>query len=478
MRKRCLGRVMSKLDAMLGRWESAPPRSALDLHVALDALPHAAWCSHTSVLAAGEPAAAQVEAVAEIERELEAVDLRAQRSIAIVEQLRERARATGYGPLVRSVVRTLAELQITNRQTQIQTLRAAVTDGPDDFSKVVATLDLISVLGADAHAEADALATTTRARIAALGGDPALEAELDFRLGQVLGTTERHGDALAASERAHHGMRVAYGEDAPQTGNALVALAGAYYRRDGITSSHARDAAIAADAIWKRTGIEVPSALIPTTTAELIEQLRRNRTVVLEMYGARTQAEFDADYALMEAYVIAEQLDDALATGLRADTLGKQLGLETARVPYVRGQIAGILNDLGRPSEAIPFAKDALAVAERLKLDQEMTTARSILGRSLIETGRPAEARVPLEAALRWLVRTNQPARFRGRTRFLLAMVTGKADDARIARAEIESFLSTPDADPAASPIGAPFLRRDTEQWLAKVDAWLATHGK
>ena len=477
-RKRCLARMMTKLDDLLGGWERKPPTRALYLHAGLEGLPHAAWCSHASVATAGEPTAEQAATVTEIERELDAVDGRAASSIAIVEKLRERARATGHGPLVRRAARALASLQLPSPPAQIQTLRAATSDGPDDFSKVVATLDLMSVLGANAHAEADALAAKARARIAALGGDPALEAELDFRLGQVLATTERHADAIAAFERAHHGMRSAYGDEAPQVANALVGLAGSYYRRDGATSTQAREAAMAADVIWKRTGLDMPSVLIPTTIAEQIAKLQRLETIALEIYGANSQAVFDAEYALMDAHVIAEQPGEALAHAQRADALGKRLGLQTARIPYVRSSIASILNDLGRPSEAIPFARDAIAVAEVLKLDQEVSTARSILGRALIESGRPAEARAPLEAALRWLSSTNQPARFRGRARFLLATVTNRAEDARIARAEIESFLTTPDADPAVSPIGAPSLRRDTEQWLRKVDTWLTGHRK
>jgi serine/threonine protein kinase len=465
-RQRCLDRALASLDRMLAGWEDSPPRNAMSMFVAWDSVPHVEWCSAQAVVAAGEPP----PEVSVIESELEAVqDLKA------AEKLLERARATTYPPLVRSVRRVLASMQLAQPAVAMKILRESIAEGPDDFTKVVATISLLKLLGADAHAEADALVVSTRTLIGKLGGDPALEAELDYRLGGVLARTDRRADAMAAFERMRQGNRAAYGEDSPQVAMSLVTLAGEYYARDGITSRRAREISLEADAIWKAHALPIPSMLMPTTTKELLAKLDQLRLIALETDGPGSESEFDAEYALVAGNIIAEQPDVALTHARRADDLGRKLGLKSARIVAIKNWIAFLLSESGRAAEAIPIAREAIATAETLKLADELAMARTNFGRALVGTGDLAAAKKPLTEALRYQTKTNKEARTRGHTRFYLAMATNDVDAARVARSELASVLETSEADPTANPVGAGYVRRDTERSIGHIDAWIGT---
>jgi tetratricopeptide (TPR) repeat protein len=464
-RRHCLDRALASVDRLLAGWQANPPRNAMSLFGAWESVPHVEWCSAQAVAAAGDPG----PEVAAIEAELEAA-----KDLEAVQELLERARATTYPPLVRAVRRELASMQAAKPAVATKILRDAIAEGPDDFSKVVAITALLKLLGADAHAEADALVASTRTLIGKLGGDPALEAELDYRLGGVLARTDRRGDAMAAFERMRQSSRAAYGDGSPQVGMALVSLAGEYYARDGITSQRAREISLEADAIWKAHALPIPTMLVPTTSKELLAKLEQLRMIVLETDGPGSEAEFDAEYALVAGYIIAEQPDAALAHARRADVIGQTLGLKSARIVAIRNRIAFLLTEAGQAAEAIPVAREAITTAEALKVTDELAMARTNLGHALVATGKLAAARQPLTEALRYQTKLNKEARTRGHTRFYLAMATNDADAARVARSELASALETPEADATANPVGAGYLRRDTERSIARIDAWLA----
>jgi tetratricopeptide (TPR) repeat protein len=342
-------------------------------------------------------------------------------------------------------------------------------------------MKLLVFLGADAVGEAERLAQSARSRLAALGGDLEIEAELDYQLAGVLGRTERLHDSIALFERARQGMRLAHGANSPLEGNVLVSLAGAYYKRDNLMSRQGREAAQDADRIWDLHKLPLPSVLIATSPGELVVQVERLALLSRETYGTSKPEELSAQYALMNAYTIAEQDDKALEHARKALELGIQVGDKSVRMPFVRTQIAGFLLDAKQPVEALVHAEHAVAVAMELGFEAELAFSRTMLGRALMENGKLAAARAPLEDALRYMTRTNQPARVRGRTRFLFAMVRYSTEPAKavseavLARAEHEAFDATDEADESKNPTGAAYLRKINNRRIAEIDAWLAT---
>jgi tetratricopeptide (TPR) repeat protein len=441
-RTRCLGNALDALDRVLAGWEVAAPRSSMTMYVALEELPHVEACSRAAVAAAGDPT----------ERE---------------------------------AARELAAKQSRNDpRLAAQTLRAALAKSPDDFTKVHLTIDLMGLLGTDQLTELEALAASTKKLIAALGGDPALTAEVDMRVGMALNGTDRTAAAIAALEHARTGMTLVHGEGSPQEASVLVALSGAYYRRDGVTSHEARAAGKRADELWANHRIKMPSTVMPATPVELIAQLEEAQAASREMNGGSVEMDFDTAYALTSAYMLAGDAARALEHGLLAIELADKVVKQTARSSSIRAHVATLLVEAGRANDALPHARDAVAIAQKLAAGTELATARGILGRVLVDVGQNAEAREPLQSALAHLTTTNAIARHRGTTRFTLARAlwdTDRAraiDQARVARAELDSALGTPELDVAANPVGGPYIRDYVQQSIVAIDRWLAAHAK
>ncbi len=477
-RETCLRGTLRRLDGLLAGWESSPPKDALTTFNRLAELPRPAWCSEAAVSQTPDRTPQQLAAVATIEGELTAAA-----SVAALERLLDRARALGDASLVPKVAIALAARQAeTDRAGAIRTLSAAIA-GARGLPAVTCAVQLIGMLGVDALGEADAVATSARAQLAEVGGDPALEADIDLRLGILLNAAGRRHDAIAALERARQTARMAHGPASPQEAEVLTHLAGALFARDGATTSPAaRAAGKAADEIWKRTSIPVPSVIPAETAGELLEQLERFRALTLAQYGPDSEDAFDAEYASMDAYVIVEQPERALVHARRAVELGRRLGLRTARLAYVLSQSAVLASDLGRHREALSFARDAVSAATEVGVDLELAGALTALGRASIETGKPKAAREPLQRALAIRVRLNEPGRFRGITRSWFAVALWESNRARaleqamIARDEIQSFLDNSGIEPDNNPLTVGYMRRYLQANLDRLDRWLRQH--
>ena len=473
-RERCLGKALDRLREKLAGWEKTPPANALLMHASLDDLPAVSRCSRAAVLAVAEPTAEQAAGIEPLRVRMEKVETEAEAAKVV-----EEARAIGHPPFTVHAMRVLAERQKqSDVVASIRTLRSAIAIAEaagDDYSRVKTTIDLLSRLGAAESGDAEQLAEAARVRIAALGGDPGLEAELDFQLGTVWAASSRHDEAIAAFERARRGFRAAHGAEPPHEAIVLVALGGVYFDRD---PDPARGRALVDEsfAIFRRAGIDMPAAA-PRDSASLIEQTRKLLDIA-NAAGPNTEAVVDATYNMALAYVLAEQPELALQHYQDAAALGIRLGLRDAKLANALGQAAAILLELGRPHEALPVARKAVAMSEKLSADVELGTALTMLGDALLETGQAAAAREPLRRSLAIRDRLQESGRFRGSTRFLLARSMWGAnrkrarDLARAARVDLESFLEgLPPDDP-----NTPYLRRQVEGRLAKIDRWLATH--
>jgi len=477
-RRACLEHQLWQLDARLAGLLDTPPKSALNLFITLDELPHPAWCSEAALRETPDPTPAQRAAVAITEAELAATT-----DVPALRGLLARARTVGYPPLVVAAARGLAgQLADTDRAGARRTLRDAL-EGVGGFAAIIGTAQLIGLLDADAVVEAETLVATERGRLARLGGDPALDAELDGQLGSLLKTAGRYAEAIAAFERALQATRIAYGPSSPQEGEILIAEAGALFVRDGtITSPTGRAAAKAADAIWKRYNIAIPSVVPAETPSEFLEQLERFQKLAVAESGPESAAAFQGECNLMNGYVIVEDPERAMVHARRAMELAAQLHLRTPQLAHILSQAAFIASELGRYGDALGYARDAVAVATELGNEDELAGALTSLGRASIEVDQPRAARETLERALAMRVRRNDPPLLRGVTRRWLALALWPSDRGRareqatVARDELRAYLAATGADAADSPLLAAHQRRYVESIVAKLERWLREH--
>ena len=408
--------------------------------------------------------------------------LLADRPAALAEAARlvERARALGYAPFTGEMARALAAMQApTDRASARRTLGAASAfraESGDSFEQVHAEIELLGLL--DSSAEAEAFAQSARKRLAALGGDRALEAVLERNLAAAYHAEHQSARALAALERARALYRELYGPSSLHEANVLVAIAGVYYQRD--RNPRAGDALFAeAGQIFQRAGLPAPLGPPEAETAALLHQVQQLHAMVTAS-GARTVEAFDAEHTLASAYAIAEKPDLALTHYRRAVELADELSLRNDKVAFSLGQIGALLLDDGEVAAAVVPTRRAAELALELGLDVEIASALTTLGRLLLAQDAPAAALAPLERALALRIRNDEPARFRGTTRFLLARALAAPDPERAlqlahaARADLQGALDT--LDPAER--GADHVRRTTSAHLDKIDRWLRDHAR
>src|SRR5262249_2371861 len=165
----------------------------------------------------------------------------------------------------------------------------------------------------------------------------------------------------------------------------------------------------------------------PRAPAERIEQTTQLPARATAA-GPNTQAVVDANYNLGIAYALADQPERALEHYQEAAALGERLDLREAKLANALAQSAMILVELGRPREAVPVARRAVAMAEALAVDSELGSALTVLGSALLETGQTAAAREPLRRALPIRDHLAGSGRVRGDTRFLLATAAWGVD--------------------------------------------------
>jgi tetratricopeptide (TPR) repeat protein len=470
----CLAASADSLAGLLTRWEAAPPADPMPALGAIDALPRASRCSRAAVVAEPVPAMSQAVRVHLLRPWVHAAG-----KVEVAARLVGSARAVGHAPFVVEAMIALATREgATDRDAAIKTLRDAVgvaERAGAGWSLVDASIPLISLLGADGTEEAVALADAARARIAALGGDPALEAELDHALADVWRDARRHTEATVALERALRGFRAAYGPDDPHEALALVALGGVQAARDS-EDPRARATMDRAQAILDANRIDMPVTLA-RDAAGLVAQTRQ-LLAMAQAAGSDSEAVVGAHYNLAIAYTLTDEREEALAQYQKASQMGEELGLRDARMVESLSQSSALLIELGRASEGIAPARRAVRRAEELGLQSELGASLSTLGWALLEADQPAAARDPLRRALAIRERLKESGRFRGNTRFLLARALWSADRerargmAQAARLDMVGFLEViADDDPNAAT-----LRRIQGERLAEIDRWLDSH--
>jgi tetratricopeptide (TPR) repeat protein len=199
-----------------------------------------------------------------------------------------------------------------------------------------------------------------------------------------------------------------------------------------------------------------------------------------EASGPRTESMFNVEHALASAYLLAEDTEHALEHYRKAAELGEALGLRNDKLVYSLTQSASILIDQDRLAEAEAPMRRGLELARQLGIEVELASALVAQGRWLLARGETAAARQPLAEALELRSRSNEPPRFRGSSRFLLARALWDADPRRAlelahaARVDLQDMLESTPPDAR----GAAHQRRVTQELMEDVDRWLAARNR
>ena len=340
-------------------------------------------------------------------------------------------------------------------------------------------VNLVWALGVDQgmHEPAHQYAAHAAALLAGLGGDAALEADLASHEATVLRDEGRATEAEKLARDTVQKRVIAFGTAHPRYAMALNNLA-------AIVSDEGR-------------------------FAEALELARSALAI-----NARTLGEHHPDYALSLQSVggalnLVGRRAEARSLVTRAMTVFEEaLGPGHARVASAEFTLGLIDDNLGELAEAERHLRHAAAVAESLRGDghvyvaqytdaladvlvkegryddaevlyrrdleflakdnnlEEAAAAQTGLGKALVSLGRPREARVVLDAALRWREANDHNARDLAQTRLALsrAMVAGGGDRTR-ARILATQALETFAADP-----GTEGDLREAKEWLEHLD--------
>lgn len=478
--RECLSRQLTGLRKHLDAWAAAPPPDPMQALSELEEIGLPSRCSQRAIAATADPPSNRRAEVDEIRDELAGLkpDDGSPAALAKVTQLVTRARRLGYPPLIVEALETQAGLHaMTDQAAARRVLREAVAAaGRDRYSRILTSLQLLSVLGADLASDATSLAEQTRAELAALGGDPALEAQLDYYLGAIWSARNDPDQAIAAYERSRRGFRAAFGPGNLYEAVALYAQAGATMGRDGARSK-GRELMKESGAMYERGGVFIP---VPAEADDPAQIIATTEILLAQAMALRpnSQLVFSSECSLADALTVQGNEPRALEHYLRAIELGERLGVRDARLAGALTQSASIAAELGRPAEGVGYSRRALVLAEELGAEAAIGTALTVLGSTLLQTGQRAEAQTHLARALRLREKLREPGRFRGRTRYLLATALGPRDRKRArelayaARVDIQADIdSLPQDGTAASHVRAEQTAR-----LAEIDAWLRAH--
>ena len=282
--------------------------------------------------------------------------------------------------------------------------------------------------------EAEDLASEAAGMIEALGRPPLLHARLLAHRASALARSkgEQHGDAVSLHEEVATELRATLGDEHPATiveqGNIGAAL-GAASRHEEAERLLA-EALAAGERVW---GDEHPR------TAALLGSLGLARMRLGEFAAA--ESDLRRSLALREV----------------------ALGTDHPQVDDARYNLALLLRRRGAHAEAVALLRDGLAhVRSRRGDDDPLLGAWWVAeGESLLELGKPEDARAALDAALRLFERSGAGARDYARVRFGAARAWQDSDPGR--------------ARLLAEQARADALEAHADVLLTEIDAWLAT---
>ena len=487
-RERCLDEALDQARRLFARWAEDPAYLSLSAQAGIELLPRASRCSHAAAVALVEPTPAQALAITPLRRWMDLVVYVLKRNeVAALREVAAGARAIGHVPFIAETSIELAkQLGRTDRAAAAAGLRevlALVDRAHDDFARARIAIALISVLDVDGVDEALAIADPARAGLARLGGDPALEHDLDVALGAVFKGAKRLEEAIAATERARRSARDAYGPDSIHEANMLISLYSIYTDRDpGAPGAKLlRETAIG---IYRKLGVQVPSDAgdggdTPSSRIAMLEPMVEQQ----HRLAPDTEREADAIAGLGAAYYVAGRLDRALELYRRAAAMFDRLKIRTSSAVDAHGHIAQVLletrqlREAGPAREAQREADRAFALADALGVKTDIAYALSLQGELRLALGDPAGARAVLKPALQIRIELRAQATQIARTQFAYARALWPVDRrqardlATSARVLMRSYIESEVTD-----LERPYILPMQKQRLDDINRWLDEH--
>lgn len=258
-RDRCLADALAELRLVLDRWKAGAAREPLAAHTAAEELPVVRHCSHAVQQSIPDPTALQALQIVPLQLRRKLATSADEPSRDAIGALAGEARAIGYAPLAIDLAVDLASVEPSTEQaSRIVRGAIALADANHlELAQIQSRIALAGRLGGDAVDEAVELADTARTLIAKIGGEPNLEAILDFCLGRILQARNQYDKAAPLFERSARRFRAAHGPDSLHEAQALVGLGGAHAAIDP-DGAAARAASNAARAIYRRAHVTMP----------------------------------------------------------------------------------------------------------------------------------------------------------------------------------------------------------------------------
>jgi tetratricopeptide (TPR) repeat protein len=423
----CLERRYDELAAFVGVMRHVDAATLQTAVQAASALGDVTPCGDVDAIARRAPMPsdpARREATTALAREL--ADLRARvfagkTSIPETEVARivERARATGYSPLLAEALAVEAELnkaQFKHREAVklLEESVLAAEAGGDDELRFADEVELTNLVGnkLERDVEGQHHAKLADALLRRLGPEPAKEADLQYAMGQVSWWNGRYADARRQVERS-----IALREQVDPTG---VKMARHLHVLGIIQQDQKDDEASLTTLARARKIAEAAMGAEHPFVAQIWEtaggSLRRlNRYDEAEQYLLRGLAILEAAAIkqrgaigtalqnLGTLYLSQGKLEQAIDYLRRSvDLLGKAFGPEHTRIADALEPLGGALSRAGRHEEAEAVLLKSVAMHRKIQGATAPTTASSLkhLGDVYDRAGQPGRAVPQYEAAV------------------------------------------------------------------------------
>ena len=479
-RERCLDDALEKSRQMLARWDADPAYSPFSAQAGIELLPRPARCSHAAAAALIEPTPAQALTITALRGRMDLVLYVLRRDeVAALREVLALARAVGHVPFIAEVAVELGkQLGRTDRAGAAAGLRdilALVDRARDDFARARVAIALISLLDVGSVDGALSVADGAREGIVRLGGDPALENELDMALGAVLEGAKRSEEAVAAFEHARRTARDAYGPDSIHEVNTLIALERMFRERDE-GAPGARQLRETTAAIFRKLGTPLPpygDQATPSSTIATLEPMVQQAHRITPY----TEHEANAIWGLGHAYYLAGRVDRALEQYRHAAEMYDRLKIRTSSAVDARARIAQLVLEAGQLGEARREIDRAVALAEAIAVKTDIAYALTLQGEVRLAQGDVAGAREVLKRALQIRIDLRAPATQIGNTQFQYARALWKVDRrqaidlATSARVLIKSYI-----DSDVPEMERAYVLSVQKQRLAEINRWLDEH--
>jgi serine/threonine protein kinase/tetratricopeptide (TPR) repeat protein len=484
LRMRCLDDKLDELDGLVSLLQTADRELVGKASRAAHSLGSIASCADTVALTAPFPIPSEPDrrrGVDDARHQLARSRAlgyagRYQTQLAEVEALLPTIRQLAYAPLLGDAlyVQATALDRTASFARAADVMREAsyqAERGGDRKLAARARVELVWLVG---HQLGDAqrgleYAREAEARIAGLGGDAVLSAQLESNLDIVLTNLGKLDEAMAHARRALELREKALGPDDVLTAiarvNVAVGLARAGRRDEALALYHR-----ALDTYHRQVGQHHPLyAQTLFNIADLENDLgrleaattnaRRARELLVAAVGPEHNLIASVDHVLALIAYSQQRFAAAAEHARGAVELGTKLrGPEHVMVGHYTLTLAAILIALDRASEAVDLARRALAIFEKHADRNGAARARTTLGTALDRRGDRAGARVVIEEAIAVLEATpdDDPVALAA-ARFALAKLSG--------------------ADPKRARTLAIRARDGADATLrTAIDAWLAEH--